>query len=747
MKRRVRRCSGFLFLMLGFLLLVPGLYSAEPDEYRIIPGPQFQPLSPDHPSRPAWLFATARGMAQSADGAQDWIVYEWALNRTLPFHHLLMEILVADEISDLFIRLLDDQRQTVSDDFMGNIADRIAGSGTIYLDLPLADQPDVSIIQLLLPAGQEDALRHLSVIPASYEILMKTAGDFVRGAQAWIRTPIYDPKNLDLLADLTLLEDGRLGDMTSPISTFAAYGVEARPVHAIDSLPDIDEGIPTATIGFALDALPALARFNVTIRHVDPLAPVEVWVNQHRAGRLSLNLPDLEEPAYWPNEEPGTWSVGRWTRGWFFIDHDFLRRGDNTIRIGQRPAHSDTPPLEMVAPALQFKYPWEEIATYPLLRYRTESSPDLIVEGIDGAPWGTSQQEDDFFIIRADGAFRPIGPDTPTPDWLNEVKRERTSSRHRYTFRLHPDQTPHQLGLDIIYMRGRNARIQVDLLRGDEAIARDIFGELRLDSPYVQSTLPLQIPLHAYGADTIVLDLVDPNQQPPTLSRFSAQGRLAQRGPRQRPFRNRWLAHRSSLRTSKCPHSRRSHPARHAPPGVIRPRDAQASGCVTFLFRKQEPGTAWKPGVLTQETHFIGDSREVYFADWQVNLDQAPQLGRIDLLVQHLNVIEGLEVRINGNPAGHLSLHLPSLHDANYMLFRVNRLAEDGQSLTHAQRYAIDYGPFARASLVFDGRLLRPGNNTISIGKSPRLKGTNDHYAMKDIRLQLKFPWAKDLQR
>ena len=74
------------------------------------------------------------------------------------------------------------------------------------------------------------------------------------------------------------------------------------------------------------------------------------------------------------------------------------------------------------------------------------------------------------------------------------------------------------------------------------------------------------------------------------------------------------------------------------------------------------------------------------------------------------------------------------------MVFHVNRVAADGQSLTHEERYAVDYGAQARASLVFDGRLLQPGRNTITLGRTPRLKGTNDHYAFKNIRLQLKYP-------
>ena len=121
-------------------------------------------------------------------------------------------------------------------------------------------------------------------------------------------------------------------------------------------------------------------------------------------------------------------------------------------------------------------------------------------------------------------------------------------------------------------------------------------------------------------------------------------------------------------------------------------------------------------------------------------MKSAPLLGRVDLLTLHVSVVDGMEVFVNGKRAGAMTLHLSGVQDANFVVFHVNRISEDGQRLTQEEKYAIDYGAYARASLVFDGSLLRPGRNVISIGRTPRLKGTNDHYTFKKIRLQLK--WA-----
>lgn len=717
----------------------------EPDAYRIETGARFQPLAPENTDRPDWLFATARGTAQSVDGTRDWVIYECALDRNIPFHHLLMELLIDEELSALFVRLLDDERRTVSADLFGNVAGRVDGPGNVFLDLPLAEQPTASIVQVLLPLEEDAHLRLMSVIPASYEILMKSAGDFASGARTWIRTPVYDPKNLDLLTDLVLLEDGQRGDMTSPISAFAAYGVDARALDAFAFLPDAGDGYHYAGTGFALDAMPALARFHVTVRHFDPLRPIDVWLNGEPVGALSLDLPDLEDPAYWPNRLHDGWRVGRWTRAWFFVDHDLLTLGDNTLVISQRIGHPDAPALEMYGPTLQFKYPWEEIATFHMLQIRDPESHSRPVAGINDAPLATAQQEDDTFIIRADHAFQPIDHTSDKPDWLDSVTRE-THDRHpHFTIRLNPDNRPHQLGLDVIYMRGRHTPVQVALLKGDTLIEDDLFGPLKLDSLYVQSTLPLHIPLAAHEADGIQLRLLPryDNAHAPRLSRLQlkavwpsavlAKGHFGSDG---------------SLATLHYD-ARSAHISGEAIVPVPRTESGQAPASERITHRPLQTEGEWygaETRLLDAQRIRMGDVHDTYFAEWTVDIvADTPQLGRIDLLVEHVNVVESLAVKVNGIHAGTMSLHLPGLQDANYMLFRVNRINEAGTDLTPAHRYAIDYGPYARASLVFDGRLLQPGANTIAIGKAPRLKGTNDHYSMENIRLQLKYAWDKDV--
>jgi hypothetical protein len=132
-----------------------------------------------------------------------------------------------------------------------------------------------------------------------------------------------------LFSDLLLLEDGRTGDMSSPVSSFRAYGVDARPLEL--KKRDGEGGVYAAA--FALDAMPMLARFDAMARNVDPLTPPELWFNGAPLGPLSMTLPDLEDPAYSAGAEAGDWRVGRWTRVWFFEPPEALRLGDNRLEV------------------------------------------------------------------------------------------------------------------------------------------------------------------------------------------------------------------------------------------------------------------------------------------------------------------------------------------------------------------------------------------------------------------------------
>lgn len=706
-----------------------GYSSSYPDGYPVQAGADFHPLDSGDSDRPEWLFATARGTARSADGSREWAVYEIVLDRQVPFRHLLMELLLADRPGELFIRLLDGNRQALTADLFGNIAERAEAPGNVFLDISLAEWPAAAVVQLLVPLAEEPALKQMMLTPASYEILMKTAGDFASGARSWIRTPVLDSKHIGLLSDLVLLEEGRTGDMSSPVSAFRAYGVDSRKLEVAAA------GAAGAT-GFALDAMPLLARFDVALRNHDPLAPVELWLNGRNLGPLSLDLPDLEDPAYRRSGEPSSWRVGRWTRAWFYVPPEALRRGDNGLELRSPAGVAD---LEIRDAGFQFKYPWEEIGTYSFVALRRSTRDEPVAGDISRAPAGTERQEDDTVVIRVDhDQFKPIGPDSDKPSWLAAVDREfpvAGSPERQYRIRLDPGNRPAQLGVDIVCLSGMRAPVSVSLLNGNAVVAANLL-ETTLNSGYVQMTTTLLVPLQAHPeADTVLIHIGSRDGFHPVLSRLQlkaawpaavlAAGQLGTEGAiidMQFDSRSAYIPAEVVVPEAGAP----AATVQHIPPAV----EGEWYGAETRILQDGEV------------PH--GDARDTYFTDWTVAVEKIPALGRVDFLAMHVNVVEGLEVFVNGVRAGAVSLHLPGVQDANYMVFHVNQISEDGLTLTAAEKYAIDYGAYARASLVFDGKLLRSGKNTISIGRTPRLKGTNDHYTFKKVRLQLKTAGPRD---
>ncbi len=724
----MKNACGIGLAAMGFLCWGwQGQAASYPDGYPVKAGAGFRALDASHPDRPEWLLATARGVARSEDGARDWAIYEFVVDRRIPFRHLLVELLLADKPGELFVRLLDGSRQAVSADLFGNIAERAEAPGTVMLDISLAEWPAAAVVQLLVPLAEETALKQVMLTPASYEILMKTAGDFVSGAKAWIRTPILDSKHVGLLSDLVLLEEGRSGDMSSPVSSFRAYGVDSRKL-------DVGDDAGKVAAGFALDAMPLLARFDVALRNFDPLAPVELWLNGQQMGGLSLDLPDLEESAYWQPGPRDAWRVGRWTRAWFYIPPEALRMGDNTLELRPATVHADAAGLEIRDAGLQFKYPWEEIGTYSFVAMRRSTRDEPIAGNISPAPVNTERQEEDTVVIRVDhDQFKPIDSSSVKPNWLTSVDCEFPNpelKERQYRIRLNPANRPAQLGIDIVCLSGAHAPVTVSLLAGDRMVAKDVL-ELNLNSGYIQMTTQVLVPLQDHPeADTVLLFIGSWRGPNPSISRLQlkaawpaavlASGQLGTEGA----IIDMQYDSRSAF----------------IPAEVVVPEAEGASATVQHIPPAVEG--EWygaETRVLQERPVPHGDSRETYFTDWTVELKEVPLLGRVDLLTMHISVVDGMEVFVNGVRAGAVSLHLPGVQDANYVVFHVNRISADGVRLTKDEKYAIDYGAYARASLVFDGSLLRPGKNTISIGRTPRLKGTNDHYTFKKIRLQLKY--------
>lgn len=711
-----------------------------PDGFPVQAGSGFQALDSANPDRPEWLFSTARGLVRSEDRSREWTVYEFVLDRRVPFHHVLIELALTGQPDELFVRLLDGNRRAISVDLFGNVAERATTPGHVVLDIPLAEDPEAEIVQILIPLEQEAALSQMAITPASYEILMRTGGDFVSGAKAWIRTPIYDSKNLGLLSDLVLLEEGQLGDLSSPVSSFRAYGVDVRKLDSMSSTAEsATDAAAALETSFSLDAMPLLARFDVALRQFDPLNPMALWLNGQYLGPLSLDLPNLEDAAY---GTPVAWQVGRWTRAWFYISPEALHMGDNHLSLRPADETKTSAGIEVRDAGLQFKYPWEEIGTYSFVESRRSTRHEPIAGDTSPAPADTTRQEQDTVVLRVDsGQFQPIGPNSDKPDWLVSVDREfpiPESKQRQYWIRLNPDNRPAQLGIDIVALSAAHAPVSVSLLQGDRLVAENLL-HVNLNSGYAQMTTQLLVPLQEHPeADTVLLCIGSywhpapiSRESPPSISRLQlkaawpaavlASGQLGTEGSlveMQYDSRSAFVPAEVLMPASDGSSVR----VQQMPPAI----EGEWYGVETRVLQEKEV------------RH--GDVRDRYFTDWNVDLTEQPLLGRVDFLTMHLNVVDGMEVFVNGERAGAVSLHLPGVQDANYVIFHVNRVAADGQALTHEERYAVDYGAQARASLVFDGRLLQPGRNTITIGRTPRLKGTNDHYAFKNIRLQLKYP-------
>lgn len=714
---------------LFIVLVLAGHAVAErwPDGYPLHIGSRFRPLYPTDPDRPVWLFSTGRGIARTPDGSREWVVYEAALDRRPGYHHLIVELALTAKPTDLFVRLLDGNRRVVSADVFGSIPTRAPMPGNVFLTLPLNTYPNAAVIQLLIPADEESALAEAMLSPASYEVLYTSAGNFASAARAWVRTPVFDSKNIAMLSDLVLLEEGRAGDLSTPIATFQAYGVDAR------ILGHVADDAETAA-RFSLDAMPLLARLDLVMQLVDPLCPPVIWLNGAALGPPSIDAPDLEDAAYHWNEDAGAWRIGRFTRAWIFIPPDALRIGDNHIALRACDAEGGHRPL-LVTSGIQLKYPWEEIATYSFVTSRWSTRDEPIAENISRAPAATATQEEDVFIFRTDGfGYEPIEAASARPPWLARAVRIYTDEKKRekqFILVLNPTNRPARLGVDIIVLGGARSPVAVSLWSGDRLVAPNVLT-LALDCRYAQCSEQLSLPLEDFpDADTVRIDV----RASPGMNHAAAISRLQ--------LRAGWPAAVLALgeRTSSdallnIPYDTRSAfvPAEVLTPGAN-------GGATTNALTPSSVTGAWygvETRMLESGTLAHGDAHNRYFSEWTVEIDEPQLLARVDLLVRHVSVTDGLELFVNGERAGPLSLHLPGAQDANFMIFHVNRISADGTRLTNEERYAIDYGAWARASIVFDGRLLKAGTNTISIGRTPRLKGTNDHYSMKQIRLQLK---------
>ena len=110
--------------------------------------------------------------------------------------------------------------------------------------------------------------------------------------------------------------------------------------------------------GFNLEGEPLLAMVTFEMLNVDPTAPVEAWVNGQPLGPVSVQLPDLADPAYAGivrSFEKMRFHYTGWVRCQKAVPGWALRSGANAFTL-QLP--TDAPPGAVRVVELQLKHSW-----------------------------------------------------------------------------------------------------------------------------------------------------------------------------------------------------------------------------------------------------------------------------------------------------------------------------------------------------------------------------------------------------
>jgi hypothetical protein len=115
---------------------------------------------------------------------------------------------------------------------------------------------------------------------------------------------------------------------------------------------------PQGSYEFSLDAAPMLAAITFEILGADPLRPLDAWVNGSYAGPISVQFPDLADPAYRGKSRPLDRSLRfrytGWLRGQLMIPGHLLVGGLNTVILHVKD-HPD--PVVVRAVEIELKYP------------------------------------------------------------------------------------------------------------------------------------------------------------------------------------------------------------------------------------------------------------------------------------------------------------------------------------------------------------------------------------------------------
>lgn len=112
---------------------------------------------------------------------------------------------------------------------------------------------------------------------------------------------------------------------------------------------------------FDLESAPLLAFVALDILDVDPLAPLQAWVNGTSLGSVTPQFPDLADPAYVGLVRPleaMRFRYAGWVHAQLIVPGSTLRTGTNTL-ILQLPA--DASPAAIRAIELQLKHNWRTL--------------------------------------------------------------------------------------------------------------------------------------------------------------------------------------------------------------------------------------------------------------------------------------------------------------------------------------------------------------------------------------------------
>jgi len=117
----------------------------------------------------------------------------------------------------------------------------------------------------------------------------------------------------------------------------------------------------TVQFEFNLESEPLMAMVAFDVSNIDPAAPVQAWVNDEALGAVSMQLPDLADPAYVGTVRPFEkmrFHYAGWVRCQKAIPGSVLRSGANKLLL-QAPA--DTLPVAVRAVELQLKHSWNKL--------------------------------------------------------------------------------------------------------------------------------------------------------------------------------------------------------------------------------------------------------------------------------------------------------------------------------------------------------------------------------------------------